>query len=312
MLNRRHLRIKTLQSLYSFFYSGGTNLEYGEKELLRSIDKTKELFIWQLALAIKLVDVAAAITEIGKKKFFPTAEELNPNIRFINNKFIAGIRQNPDVIANINKYKVSWDDNTEAIRRLYLAIKDSEQYKQYLESEDTFSNDKDFIITVYTDFVFDNDFFADFYETKSIYWYTDFCFMNFVMVKFIDGYKFSEESQPLPEMIKTVAYDTEYQDDKKFIIDLFDKVVIHKERNYNYIQSKVINWEMERVSAMDTLIIEMAITEILDFPTIPVKVSMNEYIELSKIFSTPKSKFFINGILDSLVEDFNKKRLGAI
>ncbi|MDR2084038.1 MAG: transcription antitermination factor NusB [Bacteroidales bacterium] len=315
MLNRRQLRIKVLQALYAFIFSENDNLIKGEKELLSSIEKTKELFVWQISVAIELADLMSQKLDDRKRKFLPTEKDLNPNYRFVNNRILTQWKENRDVVKLIKYYKVSWIENIEAFRRLANNFESSEVYAKYLERKDSYANDKDILICLYNDFVYEDDFFIDFYETKNMYWYTDFCMMNFLMAKFIDDYKESyDEFTPLQEIFKAISGVSDEKEDKDFVISLFSKVIIHREEYTQIVNKFTKNWDPDRISAMDVLIIIMAITEIVHFPHIPVRVTLNEYIDISKIFSTPKSKTFINGVLDSaynyLLEEGKIKKTG--
>ena len=201
MLNRRQLRIKTLQGLYAFLCSGETDLAKGREELIKSIDNMGVLFVWQISLVLEMADFASKIIEERKHKFLPTEEDLNPDYRFVNNRLIAQWNDNRDIQAKIEKYHVSWIESSEVIRRLYNLIETSDAYNQYLKSEDTYANDKEFVITLYADFIFEEDFFIDFYETKNIYWYTDFCISNYLIVRFIDECKeTNDEYYKLPSL----------------------------------------------------------------------------------------------------------------
>ncbi|MDD4141508.1 MAG: transcription antitermination factor NusB [Bacteroidales bacterium] len=307
MLNRRQLRIKTLQGLYAFLCSGETDLAKGREELIKSIDNMGVLFVWQISLVLEMADFASKIIEERKHKFLPTEEDLNPDYRFVNNRLIAQWNDNRDIQAKIEKYHVSWIESSEVIRRLYNLIETSDAYNQYLKSEDTYANDKEFVITLYADFIFEEDFFIDFYETKNIYWYTDFCISNYLIVRFIDECKeTNDEYYKLPSLFKKENDSNGDEDDRNFCLSLFTKTVMNYDKYKGYVEEKVVNWEIDRVAPMDILILVMAISEMINFPTIPIKVTLNEYIELSKIFSTPKSKFFINGILDNLVVSLQK------
>ena len=306
MLNRRHLRIKVLQGLYAFLCSHDDDIAKGEKELLKSINSTKELFVWQISLMFEMRDFAFRRIEESKLKFYPTDEDLNPNTRFINNRFIQQLEDNKDINNLITKYHVSWIENEEAIRRLFLSVRDSEGYTSYIRSENNYENDKNFVIDIYTNFIFVDEFLLDLYETKNIFWYSDFYIIQYQLVKFFDNYKeeFSCEVK-LPDVIKS-SNDDAQEDDMKFVDNLFRKTILEKVHYDELIKSKIHNWDMDRVSFMDILILDMALSELVNFSNIPVKVTLNEYIELSKIFSSSKSKYFINGILDSIIEELKK------
>ncbi|MDL2227830.1 transcription antitermination factor NusB [Bacteroidales bacterium OttesenSCG-928-K03] len=306
MLNRRQLRIKVLQALYAFVFSENDNLMNGEKELLNSIGKTKELFVWQISIAEELANLISQKLDDRTRKFLPTEQDLNPNYKFVENKIISQWKDNRDIQRLINYYKVSWIENLEAFRRLAYNFENSEQYKQYLNSESSYENDKAILVCLYNDFVYEDDFFIDFYETKSIYWYTDFCMMNFFITKFIEDYKLSYDEFCTLQQMHNDGEESANDFDKDFAITLFSKVIIHRNEYTQIVNDFTKNWDPERISAMDVLIIIMAITEILNFPSIPARVTLNEYIDIAKIFSTPKSNYFVNGVLDSIYNDLLK------
>jgi len=300
--------MKVLQALYAFIFSENDNLIKGEKELMDSLEKTKELFLWQISIAFELSDIMSQKLEDRQRKFLPTQEDLNPNYKFVDNKLIALWRKNTDIQRLIRNYKVSWIENSEVFRRLANDFENSDVYKQYLDAKDSFKNDKSIMISLYTDFIYEDDFFIDFYETKSVYWHTDFCMMNFMMKKFIEDYKESyDESTSLQEIFReNEEISSNEKEDKDFVTSLFSRTIIHRNEYTDLANKFTKNWDADRISAMDMLIITMAITEMLHFPSIPVRVTMNEYIDISKIFSTPKSKTFINGVLDSVYKDLSE------
>ena len=302
MLNRRHLRIKALQSLYAFISSGDNNVEQGEKELLKSILASKELIVWQLSIINELHFLDMKILDEAKQKFLPTYEDLHPNMRFANNRLVNKLYDNRNLNNLIQTYHVSWIENYEVIRRIYGDMKKSEAYLQYLDSPDTFDNDKKFVISIFINHIFPDETIMDLFETKSIFWHNDFLMTQYVLVKFLEEYsEDANESYMIPDMLKIGDNDT-IEDDKTFVLELFRKTLYGREHFFELIKSKLKNWDADRVSTIDIIIMEMALCEFTCFPTIPVKVTLNEYIELSKTFSGQTSKLFINGILDNLVE----------
>jgi len=303
MLSRRHLRIKALQSLYAFMQSHNDRLDYGEKELLRSLDKLYEIYIYQLSLLVEIVDYAKKRIEENSRKFYPTKEDLNPNTRFVDNRFIRQLTVNKSYNAYIDKYKISWVDEEEMIRKLYIELRNSKFYKEYMEGPDSsYDIDKDFVIKIIKKIISESDSLHFFYEEKSIYWADDFYTANYLVIKTIKGFNEKQnELTPLPTLFKNNS-----DEDKQFLVNLFRKVVLRSDEYFKMIEGKVKNWESDRLAVMDILLLKMALAELLEFPSIPVKVTLNEYIELSKMFSTPKSKVFINGILDKMISELKR------
>ena len=306
MLNRRQLRIKVFQCLYAYFCSGETNVAVAEKELNKCINATFELMIWQLSLLTELHYHAERRMEDAKNKFMPTEEDLNPNLRFLNNRVILQLNDNRNYKQLLDDFHVSWLEHGEAIRRIFNAIKSSEDYAAYLASSDNYADDKKFIVDIFQNFIFEDDFLIDLYETKNIYWYTDFFLSQFTLMKFLDNLtpNFGTDAKIENSMMQKES--TQYEEDKVFARELLCNTIKIREHTLELIKGKIINWEMDRIATADVIILQMAITELTEFPSIPVKVTINEYIEMSKAFSSSKSKIFINGVLDKLISDLTE------
>jgi N utilization substance protein B len=309
MLSRRHLRIKVLQSLYAFQQSHNDRLDLGEKELLRSLDKLYEIFIYQLSLLIEIVEYARKRIEENKQKFFPTPEDLNPNTRFADNRFIHQLETNRDLLRKIDLFKINWHDSEEMIRKLLIAIRESKDFVEYMSKpESTYADDKEIFVKIVKKHLSPSELLQFYYEEKSIYWYDDFHTANLLVLKTIKGYRESwDEFHPLPAFFKDGEND-QSNEDKKFIKDLFRKTILNSDSYNQIIEEKVKNWEMDRIAIMDILLIKMALIELMEMPSVPVKVTLNEYIELAKLYSTPKSKIFVNGILDKMIVDLKAQK----
>jgi transcription antitermination protein NusB len=308
MLTRRHLRIKVLTSLYAFFQSMNEDIALGEKELFRSIHKLYEIYIYQLSLLVEIVDFANKRLDNNKHKFFPTEDDLNPSTRFVENRFIRQISQNHDFNRYVNAYKINWVDQLEMTRKLYSAIRESEDYKNYMESaQDSYNNDKEILISIIKNQFIESEILHFFFEEKSIYWSDDFYTSSLLVIKTLKSYKESwDDNHKLP----TVFQDndsTEPDEDKEFVKILFRKTIMKTDEFSDLIKDKAKNWEMDRIAVMDVLLLKMALTELTELKSIPIKVTMNEYIDLAKIYSTPKSKIFVNGILDKLIVDLKNQ-----
>jgi len=308
MLSRRHLRTKVLQTVYAFILSDNQDIVAGEKQLLKSIDKLYELYIYQLSILIEIVDFSRTRLEEGKKKYFPTKEDLNPNTKFINNKITGVFEQNKDYRKYVSKHKISWVEEQEMIRRLYIEVKEAGFFQKYLAKEDhTFDDDKDVLIRILKKIISNNESLEQYYEDESVFWsFEDFQTANMMAIKTIKQCNEKDgPEQPLPEIFKNnVEVDNE---DRNFMLELFRKSILNHKEYKTLIAEKAKNWELDRIAIMDILLINMALTEFIDFPSIPVKVTLNEYIEISKYYSSAKSKVFINGILDKLMADLKSE-----
>ncbi len=303
MLSRRQVRIKVLQALYAYQQSGNNNPNLGEKELLHSIEKFFDLFYYQISLLSEIKDVAQKQIDEAKLKMVPTKEDLNPYLKFVNNILIARLSENPSLKKITEHRRINWTNNQEIPKRIFKKFKSGAAYNSYLDDkENTFEQDKSIILSLLKKFIYTHRPLFDYYEESSIYWVNDFEQVTFVLIKILQS--FTEEMAAKYRFID--SNDNDLQEEIFFAKSLFEKTV-HKHDEYNeLIASYTKNWEIERVAMIDSIIMKMAICELFEFPSIPVKVTLNEYIEIVKIFSTPKSSIFINGVLDKIVEDLKK------
>ncbi len=308
MLSRRHLRIKVMQALYAFFQSHNDRLDIAEKQLLQSIDKIYDLYIYQLSLLIEIIEFGRIRIENAKLKFYPDDEDLNPNTKFIDNKFILQLEVNKFLLKQIEEKNISWFEEQEIVRKIYQKIKESDEYNAYLKSTDnSYKADKDIIIKLFKKYISKTEILQYFYEEKSIYWADDYDIATMMVIKTIKFFhKDMDENVPLPSLYKN-SEKSHLNNDREFTIKLFRKTILRSEEYEKLISEKAKNWEIKRIAIMDIILIKMALTEILEFTSIPLKVSMNEYIEISKLYSTHKSKIFINGVLDKLIVDLKAK-----
>ncbi len=309
MLSRRHLRIKALQALYAYFVNPGTDLVVGEKNMLKSTERIYELIIYQLSYLIQIVKFANKRIEENKKKFYPTAEDLNPNTRFVDNRLLNKLAENKDYLRRYNAYKINWTDEEEMVRRTFNQIRESEAYKDYMAADDTsFETDKAFVGKIFREFVADSESLAFFYEEKNVYWANDLDIANPLALKILKNFRASDdEFTHLPELYNTKGKD-DPNEDRKFLIKLYHKAILKGEAYEQIIQEKASNWEINRIALMDIILLKMALAELMEFPSIPVKVTLNEYIEMAKSYSTPKSRIFINGILDKMIADLKEEK----
>lgn len=302
MISRRIIRTKVLQILYAHISSADKSTASSENELHFSIQKTYDLYHLLLMLPVELCDYAENRIEIRKQKNFPTQEELNPNRRFVSNRLIAKLRNNQDLNAFVKKNNVNWSNSQELVKKIYQSMADSEIYKDYLNSEvDNFQNDRKFFEDFYAEVLLKSEYVFSEFEEQSIYWNDDLDFVVSMVLKTLK--KFRDDS------ISNDHLSSLYKDeeDREFTVNLFRKTLARSEENRKTIELYTKNWDVDRVATMDILIMELALTELTEFPSVPVKVSLNEYIELAKYYSTQRSSIFINGVLDRITKDFREQ-----
>lgn len=291
-----------LQVLYAYYSSEEKSLNNTEKELFFCIHKTYDLYHYLLALVIEIADYAESRIEIKKNKHQPTHEDLHPNTKFVSNLFIQQLRINRHLQAYLNQTKLSWANHPELIKELYLIMIESVMYSEYINSETrSFIDDRKFVEKIFNKIFLVSEELYEVLEELSIYWNDDIEFVISIITKTIKKFnEFSDSDQRLMPMYKD-------EEDKVFAKELLRKSIINHDELHALIKVHSSNWDVERIAFMDILMMQLAITEFLYFPSIPTKVTMNEYIELSKYYSTEKSRNFINGILDKTLKDLKKE-----
>jgi N utilization substance protein B len=307
MLYRRHLRIKALQALYSWFTGSTEDLPSGEKQLLQSVTKIYELFIWQLSFLMEVRKFAEVRMEENKQKFYPTEEDLNPRLNFIHNKLLAGLECNIDFQRKESAFKTNWGGEEELIRKFYNVLREQAFYNAYILNEHiTLEDDKRFLIKVVDLLISDFDLLKSYYEEKSVHFTDGYDLVSILLIKFIDTFssKF-DTTTPLPDIYKTENGARE--EDIMFLKKLYRYVITHDEEATEILKLKTNNWEYDRVPLMDLILLKMAMVELKEMDTVPVKVTLNEYIELAKYFSTKNSRTFVNGVLDRLIREFKEE-----
>ncbi|MDT3402572.1 transcription antitermination factor NusB [Mucilaginibacter terrae] len=303
MLNRRHLRVKVLQALYAYHQSEPKDKKQHEKLLLQNIDKVFEMYIWMLSLVDEVIQYAANDAQERANKHLPTAEDLNPNLKILENRFIASLHANKDYLAAIKKYKVSWDFEPELAKSLFIALKNSEDYKAYLQkTDDTLQSDKDIIKFIFKKVILKSQLAEQVFEDKFIAWPVDKDVLQAMIAKTFKNFSFDDYKQN-----KLADVTGNWAEDEAFIVELFELAARYDAEYQEMIGQKTQNWEPERIAMMDTLLMKMAITEFINFKSVPVKVTINEYLEIAKEFSTPKSNSFINGILDKILFELKEQ-----
>ena len=308
MLSRRFLRIKVLHAIYAFQQEGPENISAGEKQLMVSLDKLYELYIHFFSLMLELRDFAHRRMEENRQKYLPTADDLDPNLRFLENKFLQQLADNRDLKRRIASYKINWVEEEEIIRKFYNRMRETEAYQEYMNKEKVnYSDEKNMIAKVVLLLFSESELLRSFFEEKNIYWTNDFDIAVMMVDKTISGYKEkSDEYTALPSLLKDEHFE-DGSEDLQFVKILYRKTLINSKEFDKVISERAANWELDRIALMDTILIKMAITELVEFPSIPIKVSLNEYIELAKEYSSAKSKIFINGVLDKLIVDYKEQ-----
>ncbi len=296
MISRRLLRIKVLHILYAYFNGNVKDDRKYESDLEFSIQKSFDLYHLFFVLLIDIRDHALNKIDMAKQKRMPTEEDLNPNMRFVNNKVIKQLEATGKLQRHIEQQKLNWVQNPELIKHLYQTMLESDLYNRYMYGEDaSYAADKQFILDFLTEFLVNSDLLYQILEEHSIFWNDDIEFVLSMNIRTIQKAKESREELNTFSLYKNA-------EDQEFAKRLFRSVLQKHEEYSELIQANIKNWDLDRIAQMDLMILEMAVTEILQFPSIPVKVSFNEYIDLAKFYSTDKSNAFVNGVLDKIIK----------
>lgn len=298
MLNRRHLRVKVMQTLYAFQQADVRDYKQQEKNLLASIDKVYEMYISLLALINDIVQYADIDAIERSNKHLPSESDLNPNLKILNNIFIKLLLENDEYQQAVKKYKVSWSFDPELARSLFATLKASEEYKAYLETEEQdLHSDKDIIKFIFKKIILKSSLAQQTLEDKHINWQVDQDVLQAMIAKTLKNFSTISKDNKLAQI------SSNWVEDREFVVDLFHKTIANDEAYQGLIAGKTKNWEADRIAMMDILLMKMALAEMIYFSSIPVKVTINEYLEIAKEFSTPKSNSFINGILDKILDE---------
>ena len=302
MINRRHIRVKVMQSVYAMLQSHNDDIIREEKFLKHSILKMYDLYVLNLQLLVEVQKLASKKIALSKKKILATKEDLKPNTKFIDNKLINSIAESVSVegYIELNNLK-NWEEDDEYVKIIFDELQKSDLYKKYLNTvEDSFKVDKAFIIDFFKEIIAPNEKLCEYYEDKMISWVDDIPFVNTWVVKSLSKCK--------PNQTFTLGSLYKDKDDEDFVSNLFKKTVLKHKEYEKDIEEKTPNWETDRIADIDMILIKMAITEFINFPSIPTRVTINEFIEISKDYSTEKSSYFINGVLDKISKEFIKNK----
>ncbi|MDG5798743.1 transcription antitermination factor NusB [Marinilabiliaceae bacterium ANBcel2] len=299
MLSRRLLRVKVMQSMYAYYHKEDVSLQKVEKELFHSIYKSYELYHLLLLLIVEIHAFAVDRIDRGKTKKRPSLADLNPNRRFIDNVVLNQLASNSSLLKFKSATGISWVNNPELIRSLYSKILESDLYNRYMESgESDYNSQKRFVVKLVEKVIGQYEDLYNQLEEQSIFWNDESEFIVSMVIKTIKEF---EEERGDEQILQKEFKDS---DDKNFVTALFRKAVINRKEFLDLIENNIQNWDLDRIALMDIILMQMAMGEMTEFTEIPVKVTLNEYIELAKHYSTPRSATFINGLLDKIVNDF--------
>ena len=302
MINRVLIRLKVIQVVYAYYQNGGKNLEAAEKELFFSLSKAYDLYKYLLLLMVEVTQFADRRIDNRRHKLRPSHEDLNPNTRFIDNAFMAQLMQNVQLEEFRANQKRTWDDEGDFVKHLFEKIEQTKAYQEYMSKEAlTYEDDRELWRKLYRSTIAQNETIDEILEEQSLYWNDDKAIVDTFVLKTIK--RFDPENGAEQELLP------EYKDDedKEFARKLLRAAITNAEAYRKLMENNAKNWDMERFAFMDILIMQVALAEIFAFPSIPVSVSLNEYVEIAKMYSTPKSGSFINGMLDSIVSQLKSE-----
>ena len=302
MINRVLIRLKVIQVIYAYYQNGGKNLDAAEKELFYSLSKAYDLYKYLLTLMIEVTQFADRRIDNRRHKLRPTEEDLNPNTRFVDNAFMAQLMQNAQLEEFRANQKRTWDDEGDFVKHLFERIEQTKAYQEYMNKETlTYEDDRELWRKLYRTTIGQNETIDEILEEQSLYWNDDKAIVDTFVLKTIK--RFEPENGAEQELMP------EYKDDedKEFARKLLRTAITGAETYRKLMENNAKNWDMERFAFMDILIMQVALAEIFAFPSIPVSVTLNEYVEIAKMYSTPKSGGFINGMLDSIVNQLKSE-----
>ncbi len=301
MLNRRHIRVKVMQSIYAMHQKNSDEMEKEEKFLIQSIDNIQDLYLIMLSTLTEIRKKEIVFLEASSKKHLATPEEKNPNNKFINNAVLQHLEDNSSLSIALEKRKINnWSLNDDYILILLNDIKQSALYEKYMGNrKNVFEEDKQFVVDMFTELIAPNEKLYEYLEDNKLTWTDDIPVVNTQIQK-----QLKQLSEKDDFRVVKLYKDEE---DKEFVGNLFRKTVLNEVELAKEYIDKTPNWDADRIAEIDTIILKMAICEFLKFPSIPIKVTINEYLEIAKEYSTPKSSIFINGILDNLVKEFQNE-----
>ena len=302
MINRVLIRLKIVQIIYAYYQNGGKNLDTAEKELFFSLSKAYDLYNYLLLLMVEVTKQANKKLNAAKNKLIPTKEELFPNTKFVENRFIAQLEVNKQLLEFADNQKKTWENEADFVKNLCEQIMESDIYKEYMASEtSSYEEDREVWRKIYKKIIFNNAELDQVREDQSLYWNDDKEIVDTFVLKTIK--RFDEKNGAKQELLPEFKDD----EDQDFARRLFRRAILNSDYYRHLISENTKNWDLDRVAFMDVIIMQIALAEVLSFPNIPISVSLNEYVEIAKLYSTPKSGGFINGTLDGIVNQLKKE-----
>ena len=297
MINRELIRVKVVQLTYAYYQNGNNNIDAAEKELVFSLSKAYDLYNYLLSLMVAVTKEAREYYNVMDRKARREQTE-RPSMRFADNRFVLQLENNRMLNEFLENKKMTWEKHVEYVKRLFQRILDAQFYKDYLKSDnDSYEHDKEVWRKIYKAFIMDNDDLEELLEDDSLYWNDDKEIVDTFVVKTIK--RFEEKNgvkQPLlPE------YDSE--EDREFARKLFRASILKADEFQRYMNEASRNWDFSRLAYMDVVIMQIAIAEMMTFPNIPINVTINEFVDLAKLYSTPRSGSYINGMLDAIARN---------
>lgn len=296
MINRVLIRIKVLQILFAFYQNKDKSFDAADKELFFSIEKAYDLYFYLLLLSVEITRMYEKRIDIAKNKFLPTDAERNPNLRLANNRLTKELLASPTFGSYLSQKKLSWAEEEVFVKSLLDQILASEIYQEYIAGEDSFAADQAFWVKIYKQIIGRSEELEEVLEEQSVYWNDDVEVVLSFAVKTIKRFDPENPASAFFPMFKN-------EEDSEFAKKLFRQAYLKEDDYRELIQTNTQNWKLERLAFMDMLIIQIAVAEVLNFPSIPVTVTMNEFIEIAKYYSTGKSSTFVNGILDKIITE---------
>lgn len=304
MVNRHFLRKKVLQSLYAYFVSGEDNMQGIEKFMFDNIAKLYQLEIYLLSTILEIRDLELVRIEAAQHKFYPTEQEKNPDMRFVNNVFLGRLNNHQELKDAIAKYHINWVNNKELLQSIWKHFSQSQSYKEFMKKENHLYEDaRKIVIQLFKNYIIKSEDLYDVLCEKGFAWECDYDYVCQITLQFLKNWQLDEDAQKELPYPFDRSDNTKEENDQDFMKFLYENTILHHKEYEPYIDKRIQNWDRERLAFLDVLIIKMAMTEFIYNPYIPLRVTLNEYIELAKEFSTEKSRLFVNGVLDRLITD---------
>ena len=294
MINRELIRIKIVQLTYAYYQNGNHNMDNAEKELLFSLSKAYDLYNCLLSLIVAVSREAHLHYDVEVARARREGKDV-PSGKFANNRFAMQLEENKQLCEYMETQKQSWADNIEFVRNLLSQMEQSQIYKDYIDSpEDSYEDDREVWRKLYKALIMENENLDSLLEERSLYWNDDKEIVDTFVLKTIKRFdpKNKAKQELLPEF--------KDEEDKDFAVKLFRATILNADQYQRFMSETSRNWDFSRLAYMDVVIMQIAIAEMMNFPNIPVGVTINEYVDLAKLYSTPKSGSYINGMLDAI------------